>query len=130
MTEMKNTSLSNAEYINIESYYPNGKGVKTPVWSASENGKLYVWTSADSYKVKRISQNSKVKVCPSDAMGKPLGEWIDATAQTHTSQQAVKTQVKRMRAKYGGKFWGYYMLGKLRRTSIAVIEIELSLSGN
>ncbi len=48
----------------------NGTGVVTPVW-----GKLYVWTGADSWKVKRIRNNGRVRLVPSDARGNPEGEW-------------------------------------------------------
>lgn len=125
---MTNESISNAEFINIESYYPNGTGVKTPVWNVFEQGMLYVWTSADSYKVKRISKNRNVKICPSDAAGNPLGEWLDGIAKIDTTHDTIHKQVKRMTDKYGLKFRGFYWLGKLRGTKIAVIEIQPVLS--
>ncbi len=73
------TELDDARYINILSYKRDGGGVETPVWAAPLDGKLVVFTNRDSFKVKRIGRNPKVRVARCDARGKVLGPWIDAT---------------------------------------------------
>ncbi|KAA3662518.1 MAG: PPOX class F420-dependent oxidoreductase, partial [Chloroflexi bacterium] len=44
------STLGDAQYIALETFRKNGTGVITPVWVAGENGSLFVWTDADSWK--------------------------------------------------------------------------------
>jgi len=46
---MQLDDLKNAKYIALETFRKNGEGVITPVWVAGVNGKLYVWTGANSW---------------------------------------------------------------------------------
>jgi uncharacterized protein len=86
-------SLQGRKYLNIETFRKNGQGVRTPVWFAGEPEddapeKLYVYSTADSGKAKRIRNNARVRVAPSDARGKLLGEWVEALAEIVTGTNA------------------------------------------
>ncbi len=72
--------LRDEKYISLETFKKNGQGVKTPVWFVLHNGALYVYTEADSWKVKRIRNNSRVRVAKCDIRGNVKGEFMDATA--------------------------------------------------
>lgn len=84
------------KYLNLETFRKNGDAVRTPVWFAAEptanldssEAKLYVYTTADSGKVKRIRNNPRVRIAPSDMRGKVLGEWVDARAEIVTGAEA------------------------------------------
>jgi PPOX class probable F420-dependent enzyme len=72
-------------YLNLETYRKTGKGVRTPVWFAAapaEPGglKLYVYSTADSGKAKRIRRTGVVRIAPCDARGRVTGSWIAAYA--------------------------------------------------
>ncbi len=76
-------ALAGKRYLNIETYRKTGKGVRTPVWFAADSAAaptLYVYTTADSGKAKRIRLNGAVKIAPCDARGGVSGAWIDARA--------------------------------------------------
>lgn len=78
-------------YLNLETYRKSGKGVRTPVWFATEpepagEPRLYVYTTADSGKAKRIRRTGVVKITPCDARGRATGEWIAAQAQIVTGE--------------------------------------------
>jgi len=93
MADARFASLQGRKYLNIETFRKNGQGVRTPVWFAGEPEqgvpeKLYVYSTADSGKAKRIRNNSHVRVAPSDMRGKLLGEWIEARAEIVTSAEA------------------------------------------
>ena len=93
MADARFASLQGRKYLNIETLRKNGQGVRTPVWFAGEPEqgvpeKLYVYSTADSGKAKRIRNNPKVRVAPCDVRGKPLGEWIDAQAEIVTGPEA------------------------------------------
>ena len=84
------------KYLNLETFKKNGDGVKTPVWFAADkatnldsgDAKLYVYTIGVSGKVKRIRNNPRVRIAPSDARGKVLGEWADARVEIVTGAEA------------------------------------------
>jgi PPOX class probable F420-dependent enzyme len=85
-------ALTGKKYLNLETYRRNGTGVRTPVWFAAApadpNGPvLYVYTTANAGKAKRIRRTSTVKIASCDARGTPTGPWIDATATIVTGDE-------------------------------------------
>ncbi len=93
MADARFASLQGRKYLNIETFRKNGQGVRTPVWFAGEPGdgtpeKLYVYSTADTGKAKRIRNNGRVRVAPCDVRGKLLGEWVEARAEIVTSAEA------------------------------------------
>jgi uncharacterized protein len=93
MADARFYPLQGHKYINLETFRKNGQAVRTPVWFAEEPPqsppeKLYVYSTADSGKAKRIRNNSRVRVAPCDMRGKLLGEWIEARTETVEGQEA------------------------------------------
>src|SRR5262249_38406544 len=62
MRNDKLAQFANKKYLNLESYRRNGQGVRTPLWFVEDDGALYFYTVAHSYKVKRIRNNPRVRV--------------------------------------------------------------------
>jgi uncharacterized protein len=93
-------ALDGKKYLNLETYRKSGKGVRTPVWfavevtpadaAAANTPKLYVYTTADSGKAKRIRQSSVVKIAPCDVRGTVTGQWIDAHAKIVSGEEFVR----------------------------------------
>jgi PPOX class probable F420-dependent enzyme len=78
--------LAGEKYLSLETFRKSGAGVRTPVWFASAEfdagaWKLYVYTTADSGKAKRIRRSAAVRIAACDMRGKPTGPWIDALAE-------------------------------------------------
>ena len=67
--------------MNLRSYRKDGSAADTPVWVASLDDKLVVFTLRHTYKVKRIRSNPKVQLAKCDKRGKLLGEWVDGTCR-------------------------------------------------
>ena len=122
MTEQFN----NQKYINIETFRKNGVGVKTPVWFTEDNKVFYVWTEKNSGKAKRIRRNGTIKITPSTASGEPVGEWVNAHAIADSSPEALAYIIKLMKSKYGLAFFGFRLMGKIRKADYTAIKIELS----
>jgi uncharacterized protein len=72
--------LGDHKYISLETFKRNGDGVQTPVWFVLHDGALYVYTEADSWKVKRIRNNPRVRVALCTIRGRVTGPWVDGTA--------------------------------------------------
>ena len=80
MVEWNAAQFDGQNYISLETFRKSGLGVKTPVWFARHDDVLYVYTEADSGKVKRIRNNSRVRVAVCNMRGDVKGPWLDATA--------------------------------------------------
>jgi len=89
-------AFAGQKYLSLETYRKNGQGVQTPVWFAASTDAgaavpaLYVYTTADTGKAKRIRNNGAVRIAPCDARGKITGEWIDAHARIVTGEEAAR----------------------------------------
>jgi PPOX class probable F420-dependent enzyme len=88
-------ALRGAKYLSLESFRRDGAGVRTPVWFAagsgdfpnSDNRKLYVYTTADSGKAKRIRRRGSVRIAACDVRGRVTGPWTDALAEVVTGEE-------------------------------------------
>lgn len=94
---MNRRSLEGARFLLLTTFRSDGRKVSTPVWCASREGVLYVWTGADSGKVKRIRVNPVVRVAPCTVRGRPLGPALEGHAAIVEDQD-----VDRMLAR---KYW-------------------------
>lgn len=69
------------KYLSLTSFRRDGTGVATPVWFAEEDGRLFVKSDGDSYKVKRIARNPSVTVAACSASGRLRGEPVTGRAE-------------------------------------------------
>lgn len=121
------SSLGKESYINLETFRKNGEGIKTPVWVVGKNGKLYVWTGADSWKVKRIRHNGQVRVAKSDARGNTDGSWITAQARILDTPNADQQLQRELAAKYGLMYRLTRLVQRLRGAgNVKRVVIEIS----
>jgi len=92
------------EFLSLETYRKNGETIKSPMWFAQDNDALYLWTMADTSKVKRIRNNPHVNIAPCKRMGAVTGEWMTAHA-TIDDSPIVVAQVEAMLLKKVGLFF-------------------------
>ena len=96
--------LAGEKYINLETYRKDGRGVRTPVWfveSSSDDGSiLYVRTSDDTGKYKRIRNNPSVQIAPCDMRGSVKGKWVKGEARIASEEEKLKV-FKMLEKKYG-----------------------------
>ena len=96
--------LAGEKYINLETYRKDGRGVRTPVWfvesSSGDGSILYVRTSDDTGKYKRIRNNPSVQVAPCDMRGSVKGKWVKGEARIASEEEKLKA-FKMLEKKYG-----------------------------
>jgi uncharacterized protein len=90
MSEDKLAQFANQNYINLQTFRKNGTPVATPVWFAEGGGELYVYTLANSGKMKRLRNDRRVRVAACDARGKLKGEWVDGEARLLDAAEAAR----------------------------------------
>jgi PPOX class probable F420-dependent enzyme len=93
--------LERHRYMSLATFRRSGAEVATPVWFAAADGRLYVFTGGQSGKVKRLRHTSRARVAPSDARGRVLGAWRDASALIVTEPRSIESAHAALRTKYG-----------------------------
>ncbi|MFB8030516.1 PPOX class F420-dependent oxidoreductase [Streptomyces sp. NPDC056465] len=119
--------FARSEYVSLTTYRKDGTPVATPVWAAADDGVLYVWTRSDSWKVKRLRNDSRVRVTVCDVRGR-IAEGAPSAEGTARLLDADGTRAVRkvLARKYTWKFWlvdwpaMVARLGKRPHTGIAV----------
>jgi hypothetical protein len=74
-------ALRGHHYCLLVTFRRSGEPVPTPVLFGLADGKLYFRTESDVAKVKRISNDARVRVGPCNWRGKPLGPLSEGTAR-------------------------------------------------
>ena len=104
------TPLQGYRFLNLTTFRKNGVPIVTTVLFALANDKIYVWTTKDSGKVKRIRNNATVHIAPSTRLGQPRGPIAAATARIlsvteQTEAQAVTDRQFGWLKKFFGLLW-------------------------
>jgi len=115
-------SFGDQKYISLETFKKNGEGVKTPVWFVLHKNALYVYTEADSWKVKRIRNNPRVRVAVSNFRGDIKGASLEATASLVEGDERLAAD-KLLDRKYLLKKV-FNFLTRINRHKRAMIKIE------
>ncbi|MEU3051572.1 PPOX class F420-dependent oxidoreductase [Streptomyces sp. NPDC006984] len=120
-------SFAGARYVSLTTYRRDGTPVATPVWFAVEGGELFVWTRTDSWKVKRLRNDSRVVVTVCDARGNVAEGAVSAEGTGRLLDGASTRAVRKLLSrKYTWQFWAIdwpatvVRLGKRPHTGIAV----------
>ena len=127
MDDASLAALDRKPYLSLETFRRNGTGVKTPVWFAARNGRLYIFTEASSWKVKRLRNDSRIRVAPCSVRGRVQGDWIDGTGRRIDEPALVETAYEALLQKYGWQMRLTNLLSRLtgRSDKRAILELEL-----
>ena len=124
MSDSRLSQFENQSYLNLETFRKSGVGVQTPVWFVEDGGVLYVRTIANSGKVKRIRNNSQVRVVPSGGRGEPRGGGVQARADLADASHA-ETVNRLMKRKYGVQKSMFDLLGRFNKSDYATLAIQI-----
>ena len=124
MADQKLAPFVGQKYVSIETFKKNGQGVKTPVWFVLHDNAFYVYTEADSWKVKRIRNNARVRVAPCGVRGDVKGPWLDGTASFVEGDERIAAD-KLLDRKYFLKVL-FNFLSRINRHKRAMIRVDLA----
>jgi hypothetical protein len=79
----------------------------------------------DSGKVKRIRNNSRVRIAPCKSNGEPLGEWGEARAELVNADKAEEVN-HLLKRKYGLMKSMFDLMGRSSKAAPATIAIYIS----
>lgn len=119
------TPLDNEKYVSLETFRKDGSGVATPMWAAPLDGKLVFGTADGSHKVKRIRNNSQVRVAACNANGQQIrGPWFEGKARIVEAAEAERANAA-LNAKYGLLRRAMGLFSKLAGRKSVLIEVTV-----
>jgi len=135
MTDDPATTLGGERFVSLTTFKRNGEGVASPMWIGRDGTDLFVWTPADSWKVKRVRNNPRVLLAPSSRFGKVREgvSPVEGAAQVATDAETVDRLQAEIRRKYGLE---YYLVTFIERIAArgskprVILRISLSAQGS
>jgi PPOX class probable F420-dependent enzyme len=85
-------ALAQEKYLSLTTYRRDGSAASTPVWFVVDEGRLFGWTSASSWKAKRVRRNPRVTIAACDFRGNVHGESLSATARFLSESEGEHVQ--------------------------------------
>lgn len=101
---MSPNELARERYVSLATFKRSGAEAKTPIWFASDPQdprKLWMYTNAKSWKVKRIRNNGRARVAACGVRGKVHGPWLEASARVATDERTLRRTYELLLQKYG-----------------------------
>ena len=98
--------LARERFVSLTTFRRSGEPVSTPMWIASDGVDLLMWTPADSWKVRRLADDPRVRLAPCSRAGKvrEAAPPVVGTAVVISDPDAVDRAAQTMRRKYGWEF--------------------------
>jgi PPOX class probable F420-dependent enzyme len=120
-------AFTQARYVNLETFRKNGTGVQTPVWVARDGDDLVIFTNRDSYKVKRLRRNPKIRIAECGVRGALKGPWHDGTGQLVEDEAGKQSAIRALHKKYGWQMtladWGGRLSGSKKNWAVIAIRL-------
>jgi PPOX class probable F420-dependent enzyme len=123
----KLSQFAGKKHISLETYRKTGDPVRTPVWFIEENGELFVRTDSTTGKIKRILNNPRVRIAPSNARGTIKGTWVEGEARM-IGPESFEHVFSLLRKKYGMSYRMIRFVQRLSRSKAHPIGLAIQIS--
>ena len=131
MAETTTSPLGREQYVSLATFRRDGRAVETPVWIAEDEGRLYVFTEAKAGKVKRLRNDTRVRLAPCNVRGALRGSWTEGRARIVEDAPTEAIAYGALEKKYGWQMrlanLGSRLAGRI--DGRAVLEISLDADG-
>jgi uncharacterized protein len=97
-------ALASHEFAVLTTYRKTGAPVPTTVWFAYDGGKVYITTRAGAGKLKRVRNDGRVTLAPSDRVGTLLGE-PEVAGTAREAQDGERAHANAVLAQKYGESW-------------------------
>lgn len=107
-------AISDEQFVNLTTFKKDGSSKEVPVWIADlGDGKIGFTTASSSYKVKRLNNDPRVELQPSDRKGAvtPGSEKVTGTAVAEQGAEFERVEAI-VKKKYGFMFTMIGIIGK------------------
>ncbi|HEY3998916.1 MAG TPA: PPOX class F420-dependent oxidoreductase [Candidatus Xenobia bacterium] len=110
-------------FVSLTTFKKSGEAVATPMWFVVISGKVCIYTSGASWKVRRLRNNPRATLAPCTAGAKLLGDACDVTARFLGGVEAEAVRVA-LRQRYGLQKAAVDVFSRLKGTVPAYIEFS------
>ena len=121
------SDLDKYRYALLSTRKKDGSFVDTPVWFAKQGKQVYMFSAGDAGKVKRLRNFSEIRLAPCTVSGKPLGDFVPATATLADAEQAREAH-RKLVLKYGWQMRlldvGARLSGRIRTRAFILAELS------
>ena len=119
--------LDGRSYCVLVTYRRDGTPMPTPVWFGLREGRVYLRTEADSWKIRRIRNDDRVRVAPCTVRGRPLGPPFEGTARVLDDDEWAAAE-EAIASNYGGGRRMFNRLAGEAPDEVAYVEIVAAAS--
>jgi len=121
-------ALQNEGYSSLTTYKRDGNPVAVPIWHAVAGDRIYMFTEAASFKVKRLRRDPRVELAACNWRGSVYGPSWKGTGRIVTEPKVIAKAYQALDRKYGWQKWLVDVLSKLagRYDARAILEITLA----
>jgi hypothetical protein len=119
--------LQRESYISLETFRRDGRAVATPVWFAIAQDKLYVFSEAAAWKVKRLRNDPKIRVSACSVRGGVSGPTFTGSGRRVDESEVEDLAYAALLEKYGWQMRMANFFSRLtgRIDGRAVLELVL-----
>ncbi|MBI5506638.1 MAG: PPOX class F420-dependent oxidoreductase [Deltaproteobacteria bacterium] len=121
-------ALEHEAYSSLTTYKRDGSPVAVPIWHAVADDKIYMFTEAASFKVKRLRRDPRVELAACNWRGTVYGPSWKGTGRAVTEPALIAKAYRHLDRKYGWQKWLVDALSKIagRYDARAILEISLT----
>lgn len=107
MDEKAAARLADEKFVSLTTFKRDGNPVASPMWIVRDGPLLWLWTPAESVKVRRVRRNPRVTLTPCGRTGKAraAGVVVEGTAEVVAAPGEVARIESLLKRKYGVEFW-------------------------
>lgn len=127
MSESGASRFDAERYVSLATYRRDGRQVRTPVWIARADQKLYVFSEGTAGKVMRIRATRRVSLAPCSFRGEVRGDWLEGRGRVVQEAEVIERAYTALREKYGWQMRLGDLTSRLsgRYAKRAMLEIEI-----
>jgi len=114
-------------YVSLVTFRKDGREVATPVWFAEEEGRIWAYSERDAGKVKRLRNQSRIRLAPCTGIGTVTGPWREGSGRIVEDAEGFRRGIDALGRKYGWQFRIASILSRLtgRLRKRVVLELRL-----
>lgn len=117
-----------AKYVSLTTFRKDGTPVATPVWLAADGDELLIVSDADSWKVKRIRRDGRVRLAVCDLRGRIAPDALRAEGTARVLDDAGTRKVRKLIGrKYVSSRLGNWFVRVLHLPKKPVVGIAVTL---
>jgi PPOX class probable F420-dependent enzyme len=119
--------LQSAPFISLRTFRANGTSAQAAVWPLAQGDRLWVRTTASTFKVKRLRNNPRAEVALCNGSGRTiLSAFVPMRARVLEDQSSLLQSQALMQAKYGWQATLIRTIHKIRGVANTMVVIELT----